>query len=86
MTFDQSESSVQLMCSLNIDIPSNVTVTWLCNEKVVMRPKYDENSNTTTTTLVIRNPQSDDECMCVFTDIINGWTLSKDILLQELCK
>ena len=74
------------MCSMNINIPSNVTVIWLHNEMVVMRTKHDENNNTTSTTLVIRNPQSNDECMCVFTDIVNGWTLSRLFVLQELCK
>ena len=72
------------MCSLNINIPSNVTVTWLHNDVVVMPTKHDENSNTTT--LVIRNPQSDDDYMCVFTDIVNGLTLSRMIVLQELRK
>ena len=52
-----------------------------------MRTQHNENSNTTTTTLVIRNPQSNDgDYMCVFTDIANGWTLSRNIFLQELCK
>ena len=89
MTFDRSESSVQLMCSLNINIPFNVTVTWLHDQMVVMRTKYDENSNTTTTTtLVIRNLQSltDYDYMCVFTDIVNGWTLNRNVVLKELCK
>ena len=51
-----------------------------------MTAEHDENSITTTTALVIRNPQSNDDYMCVFTDIVNGWTLSRDIVLQELCK
>ena len=75
-----------MMCSMNINIPSNVTVTWLHNQMVVMRTKHDENNNTTSTTLVIRNSQSNDEYMCVFTDIVNGWTLNRNIILQELCK
>ena len=86
VTFYESESSVQVMCSLNINIPSNVTVTWLHNERVVTTTEYDENSNTTTTTLAIRNPQSDDDYVCIFTDMVNGWTLSRDIILRELCK
>ena len=86
VTYVKSESSVQLMCSLDINIPSNVTVTWLHNEMVVMKTEYDENSNTSTTTLAIRNPQSDDDYVCIFTDMVNGWILSRSFALHELCK
>ena len=52
-----------------------------------MRSQHNENSNTTTSTLIIRNPQSNvGDYMCVFTDIANELTLSRNIVLQELCK
>ena len=63
--FDESASSVQVMCSLNINISSNVTVTWLHNGSVVMTtPTLTGN----TTTLQIENPQPSDAGVyqCVF--------------------
>ena len=41
-TFDESTISVQLMCSLNIDIPSSVTVTWLYNSNLAMTTPPNE--------------------------------------------
>ena len=55
VTFDESTDSVQLMCSLNIDIPSSVTVTWTHNSNIVITNGVSIAGNTTT--LVIENPQ-----------------------------
>ena len=41
------------------------------------------------TTLLVGNPQPSDvgdDYVCVFNDTVNGWTLSRNIVLQELCK
>ena len=87
VTFDELTSCVQLMCSLNINISSNVIVTWMHNERVVMTPHPNEviiNGNTTA--FIIGNLQPSDEYQCVFTDNINGWTLSRNFVLQEMCK
>ena len=55
-----------LMCSLNVTIPSTVTVTWLHNGSVVMTAS----SNGNTTTLQIRDLQPSDAGVyqCVFND------------------
>ena len=58
-----------LTCSLNVTIPSTVTVTWLHNGTVVMTTPPNEVTQTgSTTTLVIRNPQPSDAGVyqCVF--------------------
>ena len=60
-----------LTCSLNITIPSTVTVTWLHNGSVAMTTPPNEVTQTgSTTTLVIRDPESSDAGVyqCVFND------------------
>ena len=87
VTIDESASCVQLMCSLNINISSNVTVTWLHKSRAA--PPSDVTQSGNTTTLLIGNPQpsdAGDDYQCVFTDTVNGWTLSRNILLQVSCK
>ena len=76
------------MCSLNINISSNVTVTWLHNGPVAITPPNEVITTGNTTTLLIGNPQPSDtgDYMCVFTDTVNGWTLSRNIVLQESCE
>ena len=89
VTFDESTNSVQLMCSLNIDIPSSVTVTWLHNNNITMTTSPNEITQTgNTTTLVIGNPQPSDAGVyqCVFNDTVDHWTLRRNIILQDLCK
>ena len=84
ITFDQSTSHVQLMCSLNIDISSNVTVTWLHNGSVVMAT-FTQTGNTTT--LQIENPQPSDAGVyqCVFNNTYYQWIGDSSVIL-ELCK
>ena len=75
------------MCTLNINISSNVTVTWMHNECVAMTTHPNEViTNGNTTTFITGNLQQSDEYQCVFTDSVNGWTLSRNFVLQELCK
>ena len=60
VTFDESTSSVQLMCSLNVIIPSSVTVIWSYNSNpfLIASPnEVTQTGNTTTTTLLIVNTQ-----------------------------
>ena len=82
VTFGESTSCVQLMCSLNINISSNVIVTWLHNGRIAMTTPNEVTQTGNTTTLLIENPQPSD-AQCVFTDTINGWTLSRIFVLQE---
>ena len=74
-------SSVQLMCSLNVTIPSSITVTWLHNGTIIMIPPNEVLTADSNTTLVIRNPQPSDSGVyqCVFNDSVNGWMLRKNI-------
>ena len=80
VTFDESTSFIQLMCSLNVTIPSSVTVTWLHNGSVIMTPPNEVTTTGNTTTLVIGNPQPSDAGVyqCVFT----GLNLQRSILLS----
>ena len=67
VTFNESTSSVLLMCSLNITIPSSVTVTWTHDNNSVM-PHNAVIQTGNTTVLSIRNPQLSDAGLyqCVF--------------------
>ena len=61
VTFDELTSSVQLMCSLNVTIPSSVTVIWSYNNgPFLITPPNEVLTAGNTTTLVIRNPQPSD--------------------------
>ena len=57
------------MCSLNIDIPSSVTVTWTYNSNRVITNGVSTAGNTTT--LVIGNPQPSDAgaYQCTFKEL-----------------
>ena len=58
------------MCSLNIDIPSSVTVTWLHNSNYFITNGVSTAGNTTT--LVIGRPQPSDAggYQCVFRELM----------------
>ena len=58
------------MCSLNIDIPSSVTVTWTYNDIRVITNGVSTIGNTTT--LVIGNPQPSDAgaYSCAFSELL----------------
>ena len=66
------------MCSLNVTIPSSMTVTWSHNGTA---PPNEVSTAGSTTTLVIRNPQPSDagDYQCVFNDSVNGWMLKRNI-------
>ena len=76
-----SLSSVQLMCSLNVTIPSSMTVTWSHNGNDIMTPPNEVSTTGSTTTLVIRNLQPSDAGVyqCVFNDSVNGWMMRRNI-------
>ena len=58
VTFNESSNSVQLTCSLNIDILSSVTVRWFLNS--LFTPPHEAITTDNTTTLLIENPQPSD--------------------------
>ena len=58
VTFDESANSVQLMCSLNVTIPSSMTVIWSYNSNTLLIvPPNEVTQSGNTTTLLIVNPQ-----------------------------
>ena len=60
------------MCTLNIDIPSSVTVTWSYNIYLAMTtPPNGVVTAGNTTTLVIGNPQPSDagDYKCTFSEL-----------------
>ena len=67
VTFNEPSSSVQLMCSLNIDIPSSVTVRWFLDNVNIFTP-HEVITAGNTTTLLIENPQLSDagDYQCLF--------------------
>ena len=72
-----------LTCSLNVTIPSSMTVTWLHNGTIIMTPPNEVLTADSTTTLVIRNPQPSDAGVyqCVFNDSNgSGWVLQRSIV------
>ena len=72
VTFDESTSSVQLMCSLNVIIPSSVTVIWTYNSNTfLIIPPNEVTQTGNTTTLVTRNPQLSDAGIyqCIFSEL-----------------
>ena len=72
VTFDESTSSVQLMCSLNITIPSSVTVIWTYNSNIFLITSPNEVITTdNTATLLIVNPQPSDagDYECTFSGL-----------------
>ena len=82
--FAVSASPVQLMCSLNIDIPSSVEVMWLYNgSTIVTTPPNKVTQNGSTTTLLIEDLQPSDAGVyqCVFNDTENEWILRRNISL-----
>ena len=87
INFNESTSSIQLMCSLNINIPSSVTVTWLHNSSdVVVTSPNGIITASNTTTLIIAKPQPSDACIyrCVFNDTVGKWTVRRNIILEML--
>jgi len=77
-----------VMCSLNVTIPSSVTVTWLHNGSLVSTTSPNSIAQTgNTVTLLIGNLQSSDAGVyqCVFNDAA-GFILRRDVNLLILSK
>ena len=84
LTFDESTSSVQLMCSLNINISSNMIVTWLHNNSMTI-PRNHVTTTGNTTALLISDlrPSNAGVYQCVFNDTVDEFILRRKI---ALCK
>ena len=84
VTFYESTSSVQLMCSLNIDIPSSVMVIWLLNNNnFVVEPPNEVTQTGNTATLLIGDPQPSDTGDYACSFMFNGLPLQRFISLGE---
>ena len=82
-----TEIMATLTCSLNVTIPSSMTLTWLHNGTIIMTPPNEVLTAGNTTTLVIRNLQPSDAGVyqCVFNDSVgsyynSGWVLRRNIV------
>ena len=72
VTFNNFTSSVQLICSLNVVIPSSVTVIWSRgSSSFLITPPNEVITAGSTTTLVIGNPQPSDAGVydCAFSGL-----------------
>jgi len=79
VTFDESTNSVQLMCSLNVPIPFNVTAWSHNGDPVIITPPNEVLTTGNTTTLVIGDPQPSDAG--VYNCAFNGLDLQRFISL-----
>ena len=84
MTVAVSASPVQLMCSLNGDIPPGVKVMWLHNGSTITTTAPNEvTQNGSTTTLLIGDLQLSDAGVyqCVFNATVDAWISTRNISL-----
>ena len=71
-----AEMNVALRCSLSVNIPANMTITWLLNDNVV-ESTVTRVDQTTNTVQLIRRPQPG-VYQCVFNDAV-GYILRRSI-------
>ena len=71
-----------LMCSLNVSIPSGILVTWLHNGNVVIRLTTQIRlANTLILSLINFEPSAAGVYQCVLNDTVIGRTLRRSITL-----
>ena len=71
-------TDMTLNCSLSVNIPANMTITWLYNGRVV-ESTITQVDQTTNTVQLTRRPQ-DGVYQCVFNDAV-GYILRRNITL-----
>ena len=77
-TVFSTATNVTLRCSLSVNIPANMTITWLHNDRVV-ESTITQVDQTTNTVQLTRRPQ-DGVYQCVFNDAA-GYILRRSITL-----
>ena len=71
-----------MACSLNLNIPSTVTVTWLYNGIVINGPtQVGRSTNTATLNIGLYEPSDTGVYQCVFNDTAFGYILRRSITL-----
>ena len=78
-TVFSTATNVTLRCSLSVNIPANMTITWLRNGHVVESTTTRVDQTTNTAVLLIRIPQNG-VYQCVFNDAA-GYILRRSITL-----
>ena len=73
--------NVTLRCSLSVNIPANMTITWLLNGRVV-ESTTTQVDQTTNTVQLTRRPL-DGVYQCVFNDAV-GYILRRSITLSGM--
>ena len=78
-------TQLTLMCSLNITIPSGMTITWLHDDRVEATTMTQNDQNINTVLLIKGRPRPSDAGVyqCVFNDT-NGCILSAIITVGKL--
>ena len=76
-----AEMNVTLRCSLSVNIPANMTITWSFNGRVV-ESNTTQIDQATNTVQLIRRPQ-DGVYHCVFNDAV-GYILRGSITLSGI--
>ena len=75
-----------MTCSLNVNIPPTVNVTWLHNGSVLKESAPVSQPTTDTVTLHIKSFELSDAGVyqCVFNDIATGYTSRRNITLLSM--
>ena len=78
-------TQLTLMCSLNITIPSGMTITWLHNDSVAATTMTQDDQKINTVSLIQGRPRPSDAGVyqCVFNDT-TGCILSANITVGKL--
>ena len=79
---------LELACSLNINIPPGVTITWLHNGRVVpTTTTQSDRVSSNIAMLQIKGFQPSDAGVyqCVFNDTTIGYILRRNITLSSMC-
>jgi len=74
---------VKLACSLNINIPSGVIITWFHNGSVIFTTKVFQN-NSTMLQYAKTRPSDAGVYQCVFNDTTTGYILRRNIAVLSM--
>ena len=81
-TVFETATNATLRCSLNINIPASMTITWMFDG--VALPPSNTTQNNQTTILRLRSPPRNGIYQCIFNDAV-GYILRRSITLVGMC-